>query len=1547
MVRMGYFECSSNQKNKKDVSSLLSCGLPPIGSTIWITQPRTKTPYVATVLKHHQCIEEEEEIGTTEIQWSICGRKEIINLHDCQVEIVTSRRERGKKLKKTKNIQNHHSNKKRKQQQQDETLSSSKKNRQHDNLHLQTNVALPPPTNKVEITNTTQLCSNDDISQNNKSKRKEIKRKDDLFDISNNSNNNNDDDDDDDPLERKGCVMTSQSHGESNQELDNSSIFPKEQTNQSCTNNNYNISTNNHHNPKNFPDKIDFYFHSAYLQHLAEMCFMISYDVRWKIDNKQIFHWENGDDLNAIYALAKLYKHNFIFSENINNNNNEKENDTFEEFHHQRKLIRSSARAMHLYSRMFHRKGPWFTLDDLFFRYYHYYDQLQKISKQKSTRHNQNKDLKNVEMKGSEEEEISHHSPTTIKENADNNDKYDNDDVSILYGSLDSMHQPLFDFFSDIQKLLSCGLIRTFESEQECGMVVGNVDYGSGRRTLLTSNERDSILQKIGGSSPRKNKNKQKKRVLENAIWKQMRTQKSIFSSSCSSSSEFNIHLPVRHHVNNLLLKKIANRLSSLLIGRSSISNDDICKFVRNTWGETCSEKESIHRGGQKPLQNLSMCISLREQPLQTLRRAIRLFLCATSGPGNIRSDLYSGWNLPVNDSFLVSKEVVCAERKRQWEEEEEVNKRNFWGKFTSPQMPNSSTWGDTVYRSLHSMLGLIHCEYREQFKPLLSYQDKDHDILKHQRLVEIFSQKSDFWRWEVSAEIRLVVDHLIEWNESVLYIQRKNMREENKKLQQKGSNIHDGFSEESLPGDCDCQTSLPLPSVNDVLHLKSVEGRKLVVQRLMGYSSTNLVQKDCFHNFFRGTEVIVQNVESEISSIGIFGTNMTKHRNGHGAHIDAETVYYDDGTKHKALKTDAEKMLCVVAIICHQVLIFNLRSSKQKDMSLLIHRPWLRHLAWQSILANIIWDCIPFIEKGGFYELASFMLHTILLGPPLQSISIDYSFDICQARTLDTQMTPTERVCSNQNFESINVETFVQVLLSRRTRGKAFDRLTIDLKHVSKIFKVKEIHRGEVLQSKVTKQPKKEEAPTYGKMIGIEQIYMKIHDTTVPQSSIPFSSVRKLTRRMEKALKCSSLDIVSNEETEQLQLRILNTNDENMDDSTKKSWSPLTDKSIANAIVNENKSSVGKRCSFMGNEVETETLDLGSIRSLNVEELALEEYNAGNLPKEDIQESKGIKGGWVGWHDEGGHVRVLFRIFLSSVLGNDEAEQCFDDPKLNHEQYTIFLTPYQSAPHDLHVGHASKIRSFYERRQHTLQDLCQKLEKMTPQEISDFVYQSVCSRKYIADKSTKTTTDKLLENDIHELRTLSMIAAGFGGKMLSQIFRALCFDYRHYSGGLPDLLLVRAFSQHSEEEKKFQMVDLGVWVGEAFVEGNTKMNRGFGLAKSIVYGDDEFLGCNPEELRGKKQKQHFYSKNIGMSHDVEKQSCDLPPRLLLTFENRSVTVECMFVEVKSSNDRLDERQLDWLNLLDLKGNARVCKFETSSKRKKSLAKDLSGMENS
>lgn len=183
---------------------------------------------------------------------------------------------------------------------------------------------------------------------------------------------------------------------------------------------------------------------------------------------------------------------------------------------------------------------------------------------------------------------------------------------------------------------------------------------------------------------------------------------------------------------------------------------------------------------------------------------------------------------------------------------------------------------------------------------------------------------------------------------------------------------------------------------------------------------------------------------------------------------------------------------------------------------------------------------------------------------------------------------------------------------------------------------------------------------------------------------------------------------------------------------------------------------------------------------------------------------------------------------------------------------------------------------------------------------------------------------DPVLERDLQQLRTLSLLAVGLGGKQLSSIFRCFFFDYRHYSGGLADLTMVRALFDGSTEH-----VDLSEWIGEGFSNDN--------VAASIL-DDDEFLGCSKVGDSGSRNFRHQQSKSTLLTASQaqagqRKSDTIMPQKLLLSHNGRKVNVECMLVEVKSSNDRLDQRQEDWLNILDQNGNARVCKFTARKAR--------------
>lgn len=241
-------------------------------------------------------------------------------------------------------------------------------------------------------------------------------------------------------------------------------------------------------------------------------------------------------------------------------------------------------------------------------------------------------------------------------------------------------------------------------------------------------------------------------------------------------------------------------------------------------------------------------------------------------------------------------------------------------------------------------------------------------------------------------------------------------------------------------------------------------------------------------------------------------------------------------------------------------------------------------------------------------------------------------------------------------------------------------------------------------------------------------------------------------------------------------------------------------------------------------------------------------------------------------------------------------------------------------------------ISGFYSRRKARIEKVLSKLETMSPQELCSCVYDSIEARlmNTNATKNYNTT----LHRDMQQLRTLSMLAAGLGGKLLAAAFRCMVFDYRHFSGGLPDLLLARAY--FSDISTGIEFVDLGDWIGESFsreAKMEQEMRKGFQILSDR---DEEFLGCSKVgdsgTSRGKNRSNMQASRN---GEKVKLSLPDLPGKLFLIHNDRPVSVQCMFVEVKSQNDRLDGRQEDWLNVLDRFGNARVCKFVASKQRHK------------
>jgi len=178
-------------------------------------------------------------------------------------------------------------------------------------------------------------------------------------------------------------------------------------------------------------------------------------------------------------------------------------------------------------------------------------------------------------------------------------------------------------------------------------------------------------------------------------------------------------------------------------------------------------------------------------------------------------------------------------------------------------------------------------------------------------------------------------------------------------------------------------------------------------------------------------------------------------------------------------------------------------------------------------------------------------------------------------------------------------------------------------------------------------------------------------------------------------------------------------------------------------------------------------------------------------------------------------------------------------------------------------------------------------------------------------------------------------MAAGLGGKMLATVCRCLFFDYRHYSGGLPDLTLCRAIYENDDLNPEETLVDLGTWIGEGFSPDQQAESDGKTAARMLEDQDEQFLGCSKVGDSGRRNTRISVSGgNRGPGRKLTDRTIEqlqMPEPLVFQRNGRIIRVECMLVEVKSQNDRLDSRQEDWLNVLDKHGNVRVCQFKSTT----------------
>ncbi len=1228
---------------------------------------------------------------------------------------------------------------------------------------------------------------------------------------------------------------------------------------------------------------------SAYLQSLAEICHAILWDVRWRVDGsrqERLLAWERGDDLSAVHALARRYlplsppppvldcQCLLCYQDNPDHEKSDTvdhgDNNIYVQQMHQSRLAATYSntenvipatetcekdephdRALNLYARLYSRKGPWFRVDDIF-KYY-----IPKRSQNLSDAVNESFHTTCAAKPSSPSKFFlpkSAQKPIATK----SIDSYiDQDYVTLQLEAVTTMLQ-------DVQQLVSMGLLRSFQSEQECGQTIGRM----GKYEILRQEEQRSILARLGGAGKHSKRasNNQKPTNGGNLIWKQMCQQQSILAQASASATK-SVLLPVAKHVDEIL---IASWATSLVL-RASHGNYIPQGILR-------SVTVPVQQALQQQLSDSCnfriswTCLRLREAPLKSLRRCCRLYLCATSGPGEMRGDTgINAWKSLPHEVVRTGDEIIP-----------------FSTNTVAP--PNAPDWNHTSIPGREFRFKLISCTFQRAHQPLsLNKPSSTVQSMTEKEIlqVQVFSTVNAFELWELSVVFRSNVDYLLEANELSLYNERKRAREEGDKKQ--GAN--EPCRQDDLPLTHDMVDKRPKDkdwdSPVDFLNVLKQSGRQKILKR------------------FAPAMTMGSNSESELEQ---------------QVESDVQTLLAIDGTHHlrrDRLKNDCERVLAVIAILAANVLSHRNDSASSEDVNQVVSRPWLRHLWWEGCMAYLLWDIIPILERRGYYDVATNALEILLFG----------------------RYQPRNPACTTipETLATNMASSLAQVYLSRRARGKAFERLVIDYTHILR------------MQQKDVEKTGNKKRKRYDSRLSI--LSLDVHGVTtrlceelilskIPTGQITFSAARTLARRLKQPLS-ETLSKLAVYEIKELGHR-LSSPDQAMTSHksilTKGSkvskrycdWTPTTDQAVANAMTIGGKIAVGSRCRFVGFEEREDAPE--NYGSLNVEELAMEFYNTGRLPVQ--QSASTLLGGWVGWHDEGGRVRALFRILSSTtVLGTDWS--CPQNTCDAIQNATIHLTPYQGAPFDLHVGaeqsgcNSARARlGFYKRRRTMIDNFLTCLEGLQPTQIANLVHRSIFARWQCALKTQQN--DPTLARDIQQARTLSALAAGFGGKMLAVMCRCLFFDYRHYSGGLPDLTLFRAVYEPDEIHEEESLVDLGCWIGEAFCPEQHAASVGSKIANMFQDQDDEFLGCSRAGDSGRRTNRQGRPNQSSRGED--KVALKEPKRLTLHHLGRNVRVECMLVEVKSQNDRLDARQEDWLNVLDQYGNVRVCKFCAQTK---------------
>ena len=217
-----------------------------------------------------------------------------------------------------------------------------------------------------------------------------------------------------------------------------------------------------------------------------------------------------------------------------------------------------------------------------------------------------------------------------------------------------------------------------------------------------------------------------------------------------------------------------------------------------------------------------------------------------------------------------------------------------------------------------------------------------------------------------------------------------------------------------------------------------------------------------------------------------------------------------------------------------------------------------------------------------------------------------------------------------------------------------------------------------------------------------------------------------------------------------------------------------------------------------------------------------------------------------------------------------------------------------------------------------------------------------------------------------HPLKTLQLIAVCLGGKSLSVIFRMFCADFSFFSGGAPDLLMIRIFP-YSNIKNKLSMEhvlgqkwntlgrdDIDAIDYDDLLKETTNKQMKVSNEKTQIQNQDHETFT---EMLIDEENTFLNSDNVGMKTNdlfVCTEEDLILPVTSSTSEGKDIgwCYECVLVEVKGPTDSLSPKQLLWLQILAYyKVAACICNVQEpevsianenkSSRKKKKLENDV------